>query len=119
MLRVLVLLLAFSTGCIPAVSPHVFRIEAPTTQQIASCKSTRTWHNIWIVLGAFFGAGSGLSGALTPLVTGDQNAPLGLGIASAASGGVAALMTALAGVSAETYSLDDCQTILEQAANQH
>jgi len=112
------LLLLLLAGCIQPVTAHspVFRAEVPTQQQVSHCQGVRTAHNWWIVLGALFGAGSGASGVST-IATDDQGVKLGIGIATAAAGGLATLFTALAGISADTYSTDNCQTILQEAAS--
>lgn len=115
-LPLLVLLLALSS-CIRPVAARspVFRAEPPTPQQIASCEGVRRAHNWWVVLGAFFGAGSGVSGVST-IASSDSNVQLGIGIASAASGALGTLFTALAGITADTYATENCQTVLQEAA---
>jgi hypothetical protein len=108
-------LLFVLTGCIPPATPVAFRAAPPTPQQIASCESTRRAHNWWVALGVVFGAGAGASGVST-IISDDSGVKLGIGIASAASGVLSSLFTTLAGFATQTYAIDNCQTILQQAA---
>jgi hypothetical protein len=112
--HILVILLA--TGCIPAAYPKAFTVTAATPTEVASCKNTQSWHNAWVVLGAVLGAASGAGGGITSQLT-DTGQKLGVGIAAASSGALAALATAFAGVTAGTFSENNCPTVLQQAAN--
>jgi hypothetical protein len=89
-------------------------MRAASPIQISSCEKTRDWHNVWVVMGAIFGALSGVGGLGTTLAT-DSNVKLGIGIGSGASGAIGTLATALAGVEAAKFSTDNCQVILQQA----
>lgn len=109
------LLLLLTMGCLPASYPMMApKAETVSPTQVASCKNTQNWHNAWVVLGAILGATSGAGGGIVSQLS-DTGQKLGVGIAAASSGALAALATAFAGVTAGTFSQDNCPVILQQA----
>jgi hypothetical protein len=115
-------LLAFTpllVGCIHepvagslAVAPGT---SGPSAQQVSSCRTTRTWHNIWTIAGTVFGGAAGAQGTADAVVK-DQTTQTAIGIGVASAGVLAAISAAAAGIEADAYSTDNCQAILSQAA---
>lgn len=104
------LLMAFGlTGCLhaaPLPEPHIYRMGATTFVAPAEapvCTSTRTAHNFWLLGGVAAGSLSG-AGALAVSVETDQSAKLATVIISGLLGVAAAVMTAAAGITADTYT---------------
>ncbi len=113
-------LAVFLVGCIKEpVGVHLVG-AAPTTPpdpaRVASCKSTRTWHTIWVLSGSIFGGAAGAGGGAAAGFD-NTNVKTGIAIGVAASGLLAAISTAAAGIEADQYSTDNCQQILQQDAN--
>ncbi len=94
-------------GAIPGV-------PVPSPAQVSSCESTRSWHNFWVMSGAFFGAAVGAEGSADAVTT-NKTAQAGIGIGTATSGVLAAVSAAAAGIEADTYASSNCQAILSQA----
>lgn len=108
------------TGCIRAPAAGGLGVApgtpAPSPQQVSSCETTRTWHNIWTISASLFGAAAGAQGGADAIST-NHDVQVGIGIGVAASGLLAAVSATAAGMEADTYSTNNCQTVLSQAAN--
>jgi hypothetical protein len=119
-MKTLVLLVSvLLTGCIRL--PHAPNPPAgstlgpaPTPEQVSSCNKTRNWHNTWVILGTTFGGLAGSGGAADALTT-DRTAQTAVGVSVIASGILAAVSTAAAGIEAQTYAEGNCATILSEA----
>lgn len=88
----------------------------PDATRVASCKTTRSWHNFWVLAGSVFG-GAGGAGGTADALTDNKDVQLGIGIAVAVAGVFGAIATAAAGITSETYATDNCEQILQQAAD--
>jgi hypothetical protein len=75
-----------------------------------------TWHNIWVLSGTVLG-GVGGAGGTADAVSTDHNVQTGIAIGIAAAGLLGAISTAAAGITANTYSNDNCPAILQQNVN--
>jgi hypothetical protein len=87
----------------------------PNPILVQSCESTRTAHNTWTLLGAFFGGAAGTSGAVDAVTT-NKTVQAAVGIGIAASGILAAISTTAASIEADNYSTNGCAAILSAAA---
>lgn len=92
----------------------MFTASPPSPQKIADCKSERTAHNVWTVLGAVFGAGAGAGGTVTGLVK-DEGWQIATGVTTAGIGLLAALATAFAGIEADAYAQGNCTEVLQSS----
>lgn len=88
----------------------------PDPARVASCKSTRSWHNAWVLAGTVFGGLSGAGGAADALSS-DKGVQTGIGIGVISAGVLAAISSTAAGFTADSYATDNCQQILQQAAD--
>lgn len=88
----------------------------PDQSRVAACEKTKNWHNAWVLMGTIFGGIAGSGGAADALST-DKNVQTGIGIGVVASGVLAAVSSTAAGFEADTYSTNNCQQILQQAAD--
>jgi hypothetical protein len=95
-----------------AVTPGV---PSPTQAQIDACEKTRTWHNVWTIMGTVSGALSGAGGGAETIVQDNKTAVTGIAIGSAAFGVLATVAATAAGMEADAYSTANCQTVLSQA----
>jgi len=120
----LALLSLFLVGCLhePQALPRDGRLGAekvaappPTAQQIASCKSTKSWHNAWILTSAILGGAGGATGSAAA-ITSNVDVQHGVAIAAVSAGLIAVLATAEAGITADDYSSANCVQILQEAA---
>ena len=109
-----------SMGCIqmPAAHPRLGgalgAAPPPDPTRVASCKTTRSWHNFWVLAGSVFGGIGGAGGPITAL-TDDKNAQLDIGIGIGVAGVFALISTTAAGITADTFATDNCEQILQQA----
>jgi hypothetical protein len=87
---------------------------APNPRQISSCENTRNWHNIWTIAATIFGGGAGAQGAVDAADS-DKKVQTAMGIGAAATGILAAVSTLAAGMDADAFSTDNCETILSEA----
>jgi hypothetical protein len=110
-------------GCLhePQVIPHDSllgaedrAVEPPTPAQVASCKSTRSWHNFWILSSAILGGAGGATGA-GAAISDDKTVQEGVAIGAVSAGILAAFSTAEAGITADTYSTNNCVQVLQSA----
>jgi len=90
--------------------------ESPTEAQIESCKSTRSWHNFWILTGSLLGGAGGATGAGAAITT-DKSVQEGIAIGAVSAGIFAAFATAEAGITADAYSTNGCVEVLQKAAS--
>jgi hypothetical protein len=103
------------TGCLSYPGAITFQApRAPSPTEIQSCQKTRNWHNAWVILGAVFGALSGLGGLSSGLLT-DSGQKLAVGIAAGSAGAFGTISSALAGLEASTYADNNCQVVLQQS----
>lgn len=117
MKRIFVLSFAVLVGCIPQPKTALglpLGAAPPTPEQISSCQNLRSWQNVWTVLGAALGAGTGAAGTTEALTT-DKTVQIAIGVTGACSGVIAAIATTAAGLDASQYTTDNCQTILSEA----
>jgi hypothetical protein len=89
---------------------------APDPARVASCKTTKNWHNAWILAGTIFGGLSGAGGA-ADAISSDKGVQTGVGIGVISAGVLAAISSTAAGFTSDTYATDNCQQILQQAAD--
>ena len=87
----------------------------PAPALVASCQSTRTWHNIWVLAGSVFGGAGGLTGAAAT-ISSNSTVQEGIAIGAVTAGLIGAVSTAAAGITADSYSTQNCQQILQQSA---
>jgi hypothetical protein len=116
--RLLPVLCLALVGCIHEPSGSVAVVPGtpgPTPQQVSSCQTTRTWHNIWTITATLFGGAAGAQATVDAAVS-DKTVQTATAIGGAASGVLAAVSAAAGGIEAETYATDNCQVVLVQAA---
>jgi hypothetical protein len=99
-------------GTEPGVTPP----PPPTQAVVDACEKTRTWHNVWTLLGSGFAAVAGAEGAEDAL-TSNKTVQTGVGIGTIAAGVIAAVSGTAAGITSDTYSTANCSQILLAAAN--
>jgi hypothetical protein len=87
---------------------------APTPQQVSSCESALTWHNVWTLLGAGMGGVAGAEGSIDAVTT-NKTVQTGVGIGVAAAGVLAAISGVAAGIESSSYATGNCQVILSQS----
>jgi hypothetical protein len=87
----------------------------PSPALVASCQTTRTWHNMWVLTGSVFGGAGGLTGAAAT-ISSNTTVQQGIAIGAIAAGLFGAISTAAAGITADSYATENCQQILQQAA---
>jgi len=107
-------------GCIhqPTAQHTLGAVQAPPPNPalVASCNNTMSWHNAWVLAGTVLGGVGGAGGAVDAVST-DHNVQTGIAIGIAAAGLLGAISTAAAGITANTYSNDNCPAILQQNVN--
>jgi hypothetical protein len=96
--------------------PGAVQAPPPNPALVSSCETTRTWHNIWVLSGTVFGALGGAGGTADAIST-DKNFQTGVDVGLIAAGVLGAISSGAAGITADTYSTDNCAQILQQAAN--
>lgn len=118
-MRRLLVLAVLLPGCIraPTAHPHLGIATAPPPPALVpACQTLRTWQNVWVVSGTILSALGGSAGGAEALST-DKGYQTGVAIGALAAGVLAAVATTAAGIDASSYALDDCQVVLQQAAD--
>jgi hypothetical protein len=109
-------------GCIhePASRPHtgMMATPPPPAALVASCQSARTWHNWWVLSGALF-SGLGGSGATVSAVSQnmDHTEQTALNVSVAVAAVYGGLAGAAAGITADSYSQNNCPAVLQAYAD--
>ncbi len=113
-------LFALMVGCIhEPTSSHALGAPVgppPNPEVVSSCRTTRTWHNVWVIAGTIFGGAGGATGTASA-ITKDQGVQEGVAIGAAGAALFAAISGAAAGIESDQYATDGCQQILQQAAD--
>lgn len=105
-----ILLVPSSLGCIgsPVRAPVALSVSKEDQDR---CRSTRTTHNVLTSFAAGTGVAAG-AGGLATLPIDNDDAKLGVGIASLATGVVGAILASLASSMANDYAKDRCEDVL-------
>jgi len=108
------LLVQVETGCIsePNLTSRARLVgdAAPSAKQRSDCEAIKGRHNGWQIAAAVFGTLGAAGGASTFVQ--DKTAQEAMGISAVVAGSLAVGAGALAGSTAETYSLLDCDAVL-------
>jgi hypothetical protein len=103
--RVFLLALLGLCGCLHAapLRGHTYRLGSAVPEEAPACTSTRTHHDTWLVAGATAGGMAG-GGALAVSIETDNATKIATAITSGVLGVAAAVMTAAAGITADSYA---------------
>ena len=84
-----------------------------TPDQVAACKSTRSWHEGWIITQGVSGAGAGVAGSATAIPP-DPSVKLGVGLGAVGLGALSLVALIAGSLTGNTYADGHCNEALAQ-----